>query len=55
MKTGYTRGSGFCGAMFAKLGRNEVIVIVPGGSSTVKRNDQMMKQAELGFEKLSDY
>ena len=51
VKTGYTRAAGYCGAMFAKRGRHEVIVIVLGGFSTAKRNDQMMKLAELGFQK----
>ena len=55
VKTGYTRAAGYCGAMFAKRGRHEVIVIVLGGFSTAKRNDQMMKLADFAFEKLSDY
>ena len=55
VKTGYTRAAGFCGAMFAKRGQREIIVVMFGGRSTATRNDQMMKLAELGFEKLSDY
>ena len=54
VKTGYTRAAGYCGAMFAKRGRHEVIVVMLGGRSTATRNDQMMKLAELAFEKLSD-
>ena len=55
VKTGYTRAAGFCGAMFVKRGQREIIVVMFGGRSTATRNDQMMKLAELGFEKLSDY
>ena len=55
VKTGYTRAAGYCGAMFAKRGRHEIIVIVPGGFSTAKRNDQTMKLAELGFKKANQF
>ena len=51
VKTGYTRAAGYCGAMFAKRGRHEVVVVMLGGRSTTTRNAQMMKLAELGFEK----
>lgn len=51
VKTGYTRAAGFCGALFAKRGRHEVIVVMFGGRSTATGNAQMMKLAELGFQK----
>ena len=55
VKTGYTREAGFCGAMFAKRRQREIIVVMLGGRSTATTNDQMMRLAELGFEKLSEY
>ena len=51
VKTGYTRAAGYCGAMFAKRGQREIIVVMFGGRSTATRNAQMTKLAELGFEK----
>ncbi|XXK32601.1 D-alanyl-D-alanine carboxypeptidase family protein [Rhodobacteraceae bacterium nBUS_24] len=51
VKTGYTRAAGFCGAMYAKRGQREIIVVMFGGRSTATRNAQMMKLAELGFKK----
>ena len=52
VKTGYTRASGFNGAMIAEKRSNRIIVVVFGGKSTKTRNAQMIKLAELGFGKL---
>ncbi len=52
VKTGYTRASGFNGAMIAEKRSNRIIVVVFGGKSTKTRNAQMIKLAELGFGNL---
>ena len=51
VKTGYTRAAGYCGAMFAKRGHHEVIVVMLGGRSTATRNFKMMTLADFAFEK----
>jgi D-alanyl-D-alanine carboxypeptidase len=52
VKTGYTRASGFSGAIIAEKRSDRIIVVVFGGKSTKTRNTQMIKLAELGFRKL---
>ncbi len=52
VKTGYTRASGFSGAMIAEKRGDRIIVVVFGGKSTKTRNAQMIKLAELGLRKL---
>jgi D-alanyl-D-alanine carboxypeptidase len=52
VKTGYTRASGFSGAIIAEKRSDRIIVVVFGGKSTKTRNTQMIKLAELRFRKL---
>ena len=52
VKTGYTRSSGFSGAMVAEKRNNSIIVVIFGGKSTKSRNAQLIKLAELGFGEL---
>ena len=52
VKTGYTRASGFSGAIIAEKRSDRIIVVVFGGKSTKTRNAQMIKLAELGFKQL---
>ena len=52
VKTGYTRASGFSGAMIADKMSDRIIVVVFGGKSTKTRNAEMIKLAKLGFRKL---
>ena len=54
VKTGYTRASGFSGAMIADKMSDRIIVVVFGGKSTKTRNAQMIKLAELGFKELDN-
>ena len=54
VKTGYTRASGFSGAMIAEKRSDRIIVVIFGGKSTKTRNAQMIKLAELGFRKLEE-
>ena len=54
VKTGYTRASGFSGAMIAEKRNDRIIVVVFGGKSTKTRNAQMIKLAELGFRELDN-
>ena len=54
VKTGYTRASGFSGAMIADKMNDRIIVVVFGGKSTKTRNAQMIKLAELGFRELEE-
>ena len=54
VKTGYTRASGFSGAMIADKMSDRIIVVVLGGKSTKTRNAQMINLAELGFRELEE-
>jgi len=52
VKTGYTRASGFSGAMIAERKSDRIIVVLLGGKSTKTRNAQMIKLAVVGFNEL---
>lgn len=51
LKTGYIRAAGFNLAASAKRGDKEIFAVVFGGKSAARRNIQMKKMLDLGFER----